>query len=230
MKREFKMTRKHFAIIRICTLSLCVCLSFTFALPAKAYDKTDLLKQQIRATAIKDQSLDEVLSLLTYEYGVPMGIEWGDQKLSPHRNIDLDLPETSVKGFLDAVVAKDPRYTWKLEGGIVHVWPLSGRDPLMATLLDTKISHFAFSDGPTRYSVYNDILNVPEIRTKLIVADVAPIFLYFGTMDKFEKDVRFEEIDLTLRDLLDRLVQKTKVKRWILSRWGENNEYITLKS
>lgn len=226
------MTKQHVAICRLCALSLTVYLSlFTFVLQAAASDKPDLLTQQIRATAIKGQTIDQVLSHLTYEYGISMGIELGDQKSSPDRKIDLNLPETSVKDFLDAVIAKDPRYTWKLEGGVIHVWPLTERDTLLATLLDTKISHFAVAERSSRYAIQNDILNVPDIKSKLIVADVAPmIFLNFATMDKLEKGIGFEESDLTLRELLDKFTQKTKINRWVLSRWGENNEYITLRS
>jgi len=72
---------------------------------------------------------------------------------------------------------------------------------------------------------------LPEIKTKLIVADVAPlIFINFAAMDKLEKGVVFEESDLTLRELLDKLAQKTKINRWVLRRWGHNNEFITLSS
>jgi hypothetical protein len=96
--------------------------------------------------------------------------------------------------------------------------------------LDTRISHLAFAEGPGRYSIYNDILNLPEIRSQLIVADVPPmIFLSSGTMRKVEKRIFFDESDLTLRELLDRMLVRTDIKQWVLMRWGDQNEYITLR-
>jgi hypothetical protein len=226
---DIKMNHKPVAIIAIFILCLCVCGSSTSEV--RASDQTDPLSQPIRAVSIKGETIAFALDLLTSEYRIPIGIELTDEKLGPRRKINLELPQTTLKEFLDAVVAKDPKYTWKLEGGVIHVWPVTDRDVLIATLLDTKISHFGVADGPTRYRIHYDILNLPEIQTKLIVADVAPmIFLNFASMDKLEKDVVFEESDLTLRELLDRLAQKTKIRRWVIRRWGDNNEYITLTS
>jgi hypothetical protein len=55
------------------------------------------------------------------------------------------------------------------------------------------------------------------------------IFLSSGSMTKLAKGTLFEESSLTLRQLLDQIVLKTEMKQWAISRWGEKNEYITLK-
>jgi hypothetical protein len=223
------MSQKHLAVIAMCALSLYVGFSFMAELRASA--QPDILSQHIRATAIRGETIARALDLLTSEYSIPVGIELADPKRNPDRKIDLDLPETTVKEFLDSVVSKDPRYTWKLEGDVIHVWPLADRDHLLKTLLDTKISHFAVADGSNRYRIHNDIMDLPEIKTKLIIADVTPmIFLNFSSMARLQKGVVFEESDLTLRELLDRLAQKTNVNRWIIRRWGDNNEFISLSS
>jgi len=196
---------------------------------ATALDEPDLLTREIKATAIKGESIGQALGLLPAWYRIPVGIELGDPKLNPRRGIDLDLPETNVKKFLDAVVAKDPRYTWKLEEGVIHVWPVTGRDTLVATLLDTKISHFAFTGGGIRNNIFYDIMNLPELRSKLVIAGVDPLmFLNFGNIQKLEKGIFFSETNLTLRELLDRIVLKTEIKRWLITRWGENSEFIFL--
>lgn len=227
------MTKRQFAMMVVCAICLAVLSPSSFVPEARGFDEPDLLTQQIRATAIKGETFDDVLGTLTSDYGIPIGIELGDEKLTPRRKIDLNLPETTVKDFLDSVIAKDPRYTWKLEAGVIHVRPLRERDALLTTLLDTRISHFAFTEGATRYRIFSDILKVPEIQTQLIVADVAPlVFLHSGTMKKVGKEISFEESNLTLRELLDRIILKTDIKRWVLMRWhwGENGEYITLTS
>jgi hypothetical protein len=203
---------------------------FVFVAEARTFDDPDLLTKQIRATSVKGESFDQVLGTLTSNYGIPIVIELGNEKLTPRREINLDLPETTVKEFLDSVIAKDPRYIWKLEGGVIHVRPLIGRDALLTNLLDTKISHFAFSGGTTRYRIFSDILDVPEIKTQLIVNDVAPFFIIIGSMQKVGNGISFAESNLTLRELLDRIIVKTEIKRWVITRWGENSEFITLKS
>lgn len=167
---------------------------------------------------------------LVSEYDIPVGIELGDEKRTPYRKINLDLPETNLKDFLDSVIAADPRYSWKLEGGVIHVWPVSQRDPLLATLLDEKVFHFSIIGGASRYGIYNDIMDLPEIRSKLIIAGVEPlIFLGPGSMTKLGKETFLNESNLTLRELLDRIVLKTEIRQWVISRWGKNSEYISLK-
>lgn len=226
------MRRKQLARLTIFALTL-VLLPFIFLREPRAFHKSDLLSIKIRATVIKDEYIDQVVGRLT-EYGIRLGIELAEEKLpplTPRRGIDLNVPETNVKDFLDTVVAKDPRYTWKLEGGVVHVWPKTERDTLVTTLLDTKISHFTFAGGVSRYHIQNEIMNLPEISSLLDFAGVSPlIFISFANQAKLEKGTVFDESNVTLRELLDKLVLKTEIKQWVIMRWGEKSEYITLKS
>jgi hypothetical protein len=227
---KLRITKREFAMM---VRAICVALLFAFAFvpEARGFDEPDLLSQPTRPTVIKAETLEGVLATLTSDYGVPIGIELVDEKSTPSRRMDLNLRETTLKDFLDAVVAKDPRYTWKLEGGVIHVRPSKERDALLSALLDTKISHFGFTEGLTRYAIFNDLMKVPEIQTQLIVADVAPlIFINFGLMHRVGKGISFQESNLTLRELLDRMLLKTDIKRWVLLRWGKNSEYITLRS
>lgn len=224
-----QLNRKRAPIVAICLLSLCICASFSSK--ARASDQADLLSQPIRAVSIKGETIAFALEILTSECRIPIGIELTDEKLSLRRKIDLDLSHTTVKGFLDSVVEKDPEYTWKLEGGVIHVWPVTNRDTLIASLLDTKISHFSVGEGTSRYRIHSDILDLPEIKTKLIVAGVEPmIFAAFGSTFRLDEGVAFEESDVTLRELLDKLAQQTKINRWVIRRWGDNNEFITITS
>jgi hypothetical protein len=225
------MRLKHLAIISIYAIGLGILLLFSFVPEVRAFDEADLLTIPIRATVIKGKTLDEVLDTLTSDYGIPVGIELGDEKLTPSRKIDLNLPETNLKNFLDAAIAKDPRYTWKLDAGVIHVWPIRGRDQLVATILNSNISHFAITGEVSRYGIYHDIMNLPEIRSQLVIAGVEPLILFVsGRMVKLRKDTRFAESNLTLRELLDKIVLKTEIKRWVITRWGENSEFITLRS
>jgi len=73
-------------------------------------------------------------------------------------------------------------------------------------------------------------MDLPEIRSKLVIAGVEPmIFLASGSMTKLAKETLVNESNLTLRELLDRIVLKTEIRQWVLSRWGKNSEYISLK-
>ena len=224
------MRHKHQAMTQIYAIGFVAVLLFTFAPAASAFNESDVLTLDIKATVIKGETIAQIFDRLASDYDIPIGIELGDEKLTPRREINLDLPETNLKDFLDAVIAKEPRYTWKLEGGVIHVWPVNGRDTLLTALLDTKISHFAIVGEVNRYAVYYDIMDLPEIRSRLVVAGVEPLtFRGPGSAAKAGKETVFNESNLTLRELLDKIVLKTEIKQWVISRWGKNSEFISLK-
>lgn len=224
------MRLKHSEMITIYAIGLAVVLLFTFVPEASAFNEPDLLTLQIKAIAIKRESIAQIFDRLASDYEIPVGIELGDDKLTPRREINLDLPETNLKDFLDSVVEKDSRYTWKLEGGVIHLWPVSGRDTFLATLLEEKVSHFSIIGELSRNRIYDDVMGLPEIRSKLMIANVEPLtFNGPGSWGKLRKDTYFNESNLTLRELLDKIVLKTEIKQWVISRWGKNSEFISLK-
>lgn len=225
------MRQRQLAMTAICAIGLVVLLDFSFVPEASAFNKSDLLTRQIKATVIKGESIAQILDRLASDYEIPMGIELGDDKLTPRREISFNVPETNLKDFLDSVIAKDSRYAWKLEGGVIHIWPVRDRDTLLATLLDTKISHFSIIGEVSRNRIYHDIMELPEIRSKLVIAGVEPLtFNGPGSWAKIGKETLFDESNLTLRELLDKIVLKTEIKQWMISRWGKNSEYISLRS
>ena len=224
------MRRKQLGMIAIYDIGLVLLLAFSFVPDANAYTEHELLNRKIKATAIKGECIAQILDRLASDYEIPVGIELGDDNRTPRREINLELPELNLKDFLDSVTAKDPRYTWKLEGGVIHLWPLTERDTLLTTLLDTKISHFAIIGEVNRNRIHHNIMELPEIKSKLVIAGVEPLtFLGPGSWAKFGKETYFDESNLTLRELLDKIVLKTEFTQWMISRWGKNSEYISLK-
>jgi hypothetical protein len=86
---------KHFVMLVICAISVAVVLPFSFVAKASAVDEPDLLNRRIKATTIKGESIAQVIGDLTADYAIPAGIEIGDEKIAPRREINLDLPETT---------------------------------------------------------------------------------------------------------------------------------------
>ena len=111
---------------------------------------------------------------------------------------------------------------------MIHVWPVSGRDTLLATLLSERISHFSIIGDASRYRNYNDIMELPEIRSKLVIAEHCRThdLLASGSMTKLGKDTLFNESNLKLRELLDRMGLKTEIRQWVITHWGKNSQYV----
>ena len=193
-----------------------------------ASQETNLLQRRIGPTQTTGQTIDQLLATISAQYQIPIGMDLADAN-QKDCEINLDLPETNLKSFLDSVVNKDPRYNWTLGNGVIHISPVKGRDSLLAKLLETRLTHFAFAEGATRYRIKSDILEIPEIKTQLISAGVEPMILPKSSMISLGDGVALNETNLTLSDLLDKIILKGDVKSWTLARWGANNEYIVLR-
>jgi hypothetical protein len=104
------------------------------------------------------------------------------------------------------------------------------RDDLLKDLLGTKIQSLRIGKNPTTYAVRNSIVSVPEIKSKLKAANVTPFIVGVSGVD-FERmgdDFSLSVSDVTLQELLNRIVRQSGVKFWILNRYGEQNELLIL--
>jgi hypothetical protein len=193
---------------------------------------SDLLDRRTRAIEIRNKPIGSVLATIAYDNGIPIGLDSGDLEHLPDRDISLDAPETSLRILLDKVIEKEPRYTWKLIGGVIHVWPATTRDPLIAALLDTKISRFAFAEDTSKNKIQIDLMELPEIKTQMTIAHVEPLVFVNSPLSPTHtlKGVSLDESNLRLREILDKIILGPEVKQWIMTRMKvDGKEFISLQ-
>jgi len=194
-----------------------------------ASDQTDLLDRSVGPIRIKSQPIGKILETLSDDYKVPIGISLADTKKSPDREIDVNLPEMVLKSVLDFLVIQDPRYKWKVEGQVVNFFPVRDHDPLVSSLLETNLSRVSFSPHLRLSDIRYEIFDLPEIRAKLIQANVAPLMFEMGipSTNKIGASLTFS--NLSLKELLDQIALNTSRRFWMLARWGDDNKYIALR-
>jgi hypothetical protein len=196
---------------------------------------TVLLDREVKALDFKNELIHSVLEEVSSRNRIPIGVvrvtlkQTHDLELTNEPKISVKLKPTKLRTVLDTLVEKDPRYTWKLEDGVVHVFPVSERDALIDSLLDTRISYFGYSEEMRRHGIYKSIWDVPEIASQLIVADVYPLQLFMGPVRRNEgMGLRLDERNITLRALLDKILLKSDITQWSLTRWGARGRIVTL--
>lgn len=202
------------------------------ALQSASRNVSELLDRRTRAIEITNKPIGSVLAAIAYDNSIPIGLDSGDLEHLPDRDISLDVPETSLRILLDKVIEKEPRYTWKLAGGVIHFWPATTRDPLIAALLETKISHFAFAEDTSKNKIQIDLMELPEIKTQMTVARVEPLVFVNSPLSPTNtlKGVSLDASDLRLREILDKIILGPEVKQWVMTRMRvDGKEFISLQ-
>lgn len=178
---------------------------------------------------IDNGSVGSVLADAARGSGVPLGFEAArDTDAGP--KVSVNIRNGRMRDVLEAVVRQDPRYEWRVEDGVISVYPKAGRDDLLVSLLETRVSEFSIAEGTGRKVIQNRIVALPEIKAKLEAAHVTPTFFVLSNLDVIPVGAKFSMTarDTTLRGLLNRIVRDSTAKFWVLRRNGANGEDLIL--
>jgi hypothetical protein len=90
----------------------------------------DLAQRQLENLRIEEESIGALFSHFSFAYGIPLGLEVarnGDE-LTSYR---IDFKKGTLADLLNQFVAEHKQYTWKIENGVLSVFPTYDyRDPL----------------------------------------------------------------------------------------------------
>jgi hypothetical protein len=135
----------------------------------------------------------------------------------PHESLTLK-QGTTVREAMDALVAANPDYQWKWEGGVVNLKPR-----VDTPLLDTKIAKFQM-DATDREvpAILEDLLRLPEVREREAQLDLKP-GLGQGGPGVYEEHpvprqhvpVHIDVQNLSLREAFNKIVRVSQKGIWI---------------
>ncbi len=143
--------------------------------------------------------------------------------------VSLDLENASIEDVFNAIVPQMGNYDWSMRDGVINIFPVIGRDRLLADLLDLKIRHFRLQEGSMVSDIILALLDLPEFQhfRKTNRITFSPIREGSSTLIEtqygrpIDGAMHFENI--TFRDLLNQI---TRIKKggWILKIQGKTNE------
>jgi hypothetical protein len=207
--------------------TLCVLASFLIireSVPAQdnavARTRMNLAQMRLENVQIEREGIGELFSAFSFTYNIPVGLEIarsGD-RLSLYR---IDFSKGTLSDLLAQFVAQHDEYTWKIENGVLGVFPKEEyRDPVVRELLLTEISSFSVREKTSAWSFGQNLLSTPE--TKRILG------LYGTTYDtgypggfyiqQLGQKFSFEVSGIQLKSILDKVIKESPVARnWIIS-------------
>jgi hypothetical protein len=156
------------------------------------------------------------------KYGVPNGFELDSEP--GDRAISVRVLGGTVADVLDAIIAQVPDYKWVETNRVVNVMPKHNTN----SILDLQIAHFYVRDaapGPLRLAV----ASLPEVHSWLTENHVTERSA-LGILGPIVQPpfVSLGLNNLTLREIMNRIVKEHRFSSWSFGRYGERNQYLSI--
>jgi hypothetical protein len=187
---------------------------------AVARTRIDLAQMRLKNVQIEREGIGELFSAFSFTYNIPVGLEIarsGD-RLSLHR---IDFPKGKLSDLLTQFVAQHDEYTWKIENGVLSVFPKEEyRDPLVRELLVTEISSFSVPKKTSAWNFGKSLLSTPETKRILELYGTTYDTGYLGGfyIQQLGQRFSFEVSGIQLKSILDKVIKESPVARnWIIS-------------
>jgi hypothetical protein len=219
---KFKML-KVMLRFAVCILIISLGAISVFDAPAcaAAAGQDDLAARHLEAVQIEAQSIASLLQNFSLSYDIPVGFEaaFNEDELA---NYHLDFKKGSLSDLLNGFVSEHDRYSWKLKGGVVNIFPKQEyRDPLFKDLLATKISSFKVMSKTDCMSLAKSLTSTPEIRE--VLERHATTYrernfsgAYFPQVGR---DFTLDVSNMTLESTLNKVIRESPVARfWVVTR------------
>ena len=187
---------------------------------AAAKTKLDLAQMRLENVQIEREGIAELFSALSFTYDIPVGLEIarsGD-RLSLYR---IDFQKGTLSDLLAQFVAQHDEYTWKIENGVLSVFPKEDhRDRVVRELLLTKISSFSVHEKTSAWGFGQNLLSTPETKRILelygMTYDTGRLGGFY--IQQLGQNFSFQVSGVQLKAILDKVIKESPVaKSWIIS-------------
>ena len=191
-----------------------------------------LVDRSIDSLDLKASNIHLMLSSLSAATKIPIGLEVSPKDdLLIDRDMKLHIQKGTIRTALDSVVRQNPFYTWKIQNGVVNVLPTEpNRDHLMRAVLETKLERVAILRGMTRFAFRQTITAMSEVSSVLTKENVHPENQSFMSRDfhPLGRGFSLEISNVSVSELLNRVIRDSQTKYWIVVRQGERKEFFVL--
>lgn len=218
-------------------LRLSILLIMVFAASSLAQSETRRLKKGVTDIAVTDlqiggQNINKLLATIAYKYDVPISLEIAtNEDLLKSKSLTVQLKKGTLADVLDEIVRQKPSYLWEAGETTIKVFPKSDfRDPLLQTLLEVKIAHFVVRKSTVKLNFREALTRSPELKNLLASYGVRPLNEGFSHSD-FESlggDFSLDLENMSVRSILDSVIQTSRTKYWFIKRDEENKEFFLI--
>jgi hypothetical protein len=191
-----------------------------------------VLDHSIDNLNLKASNIHLILSRLSAAAKIPVGLEVSpNDDLLIDRDIKVQIQKGTFRTALDSIVKQNPLYTWKIQNGVVNVLPTDkNRDDLIRAVLETKLERFAIQRGMSRFALRQTVTAMSEVKSVLAKENVHPENQSFMSrdFDPLGRNFSLELSNVSVIELLNRVIRDSQTNYWVVVRQGERKEYFVL--
>ena len=205
----------------ICVLLLTIGLSAFAQDSTSARSSVDPRAEQLENVQIRAEGIAAFLGELSLLYDVPIGLETAvnEGAFTPY---SIDFKKGTLADLLTQFVSQHSLYAWKIEGGVVNVFPAgANRDFVAKELLEVNIRKFSVKEKTSCSNLVEDLVAQPEVKRVLAANNASfnggtPSGFYIQNVGR-----RFmlEVSNVTLKSILNEVISKSSTARfWVITR------------
>lgn len=220
--------------MKFLTLSAVVTIVLATSSFAQSKTRVEPIATSIAVTDLQigGKNINKLLVQIAYKYNVPISLELAtNEDLLKSENLTVRLKKGTLADVLDDIVRQKPSYTWQANENTIKVFPASDyRDPLLQTLLEIKIAHFVVHKSTARLSFRQALTRSPELKDLLESYGVRPLNEGFAHSDyeSLGSDFSLDVENMSVRSILDSVIQSSRTKYWFIKRDEENREFFLI--
>lgn len=214
------------------TILLVIFASTSVAQSGVHSSEQKLVDVAVNDLEIEAENINKLLPKIAYKYGVPISLEIAtNEDLLKSKGLRVQVKKGTLADVLDQVVRQKTSYTWEAAGSTIRVFPKSDfRDPLLQTLLEMRISHFTLRKSIAKLNFRQALTRRPELKELLASYGVRPSNEAFSRYDiePFGGDFSLDVENMSVRSILDSVIQNSKTKYWFIKRDEENKGFFLI--
>ena len=189
--------------------------------------------EQLENVHINTQGITSFFAELSRKYEIPIGLETATNEYEHHR-YSIDFKKGTLAELLTQFVNQNSLYDWRVDDGVVNVFPKEGyRDLVSRELLATKIKKFSVKGNLSIWDLLGSLASQPESKQVLDANKATynrrtPSGFYIPTVGRtFKLDVS----GVTVKAILNNVVgNSATAKLWVISCSDEKTILIHLTS
>lgn len=219
-------------LFRLSMLLIIICAASSFPQSASRSLETSAANIAVTDLQIEGKNINKLLAKIAYKYDIPISLEVAtNEDLLRSKNLTVRLKKGTLADVLDDIVRQKPSYIWEANESTIKVFPKSDyRDPLLQTLLEIKIAHFVVRKSTPRLTFRETLTRSPELKNLLTSYGVRPLNEGFSHLDfeSFGGDFSLDLENISVRSILDSVIQTSRTKYWFIKRDEENKEFFLI--
>ena len=181
---------------------------------------------------IEGTNINKLLAKIAYKYDVPISLEVAtNEDLLKTDRLAVQLKKGTLSDVFDDIIKQKPSYMWEASDRTIQVFPKSDyRDPLLQTLLEIKVAHVSVRKSTVKLNFRETLTRRPELKILLGSYGVRPLNEGFSHHDfeTFGGDFSLCLENMSVRSILDSIIQTTRTKYWFIKRDEESKEFFLI--